>query len=306
MEIKKFDKQDLSDNIELFCDLYHKAFTAAANREIIEQRYFDNPYNELLMYIAMEDGKIVANYSAVPIRVIVDGTERKAALSLNTMTDSEYAGKGLFTKLANALYEYLSSNGYAMIIGFPNFMSNRTFNTRLGWKTVLEIPTLKLNLKEINVREETASMPFTDSFDGLICDNVLDDIHVALSSEYLAWRFKKNKEKHYNVLSIDERNWLIYQFYNDEINITAINSNDKMKEQKLIARIIEIGKKEDFTCVTTWCKLNTERHSNLEKLGFRLNSPIRTFGLRCFDETIAEKVYDPRKWSIQMGDDNTY
>lgn len=306
MEIKKFEKRDLQANMDLFCDLYHKAFTAAANREIIEQRYLDNPYGELLMYIAMENEKIVANYSAVPIRVIVDGFERKAALSLNTMTDPEYAGRGLFTKLATALYEYLADNGYAMIIGFPNYMSNRIFNTKLGWKTVLEIPTMKLDLNMIDYPKDKGNMSFSNSFEGLVCDAVLDDIHVVLSNEYLAWRFKNNKEKHYNALTIGKDNWLICQFYNDEINITEINCSDRIKEQLLIARIIEIGKKEGFSSVTTWCKLNTERHSDLEKLGFRISAPIRTFGLRCFDEAIAEKVYDPRKWSVQMGDDNTY
>ena len=306
MDIRKFDKKALLDNLDLFCDLYRKSFTAEANREIIGQRYLNNPYDELLMYIAMDDDKIVANYSAVPIRIVVDGIERKAALSLNTMTDPMYAGRGLFTKLASALYDHLSDNDYAIIIGFPNALSNRIFNTRLGWSTVLEIPTLSLDLNKTSIQQTCADVTYFDSFEDLEGATVLEDIHVALSREYIAWRFQNNKEKEYNALSIDKGNWLIYQFYDNEINITEINCSDRTKEERLIEKIINLGSKEGFASVTTWCKLNTARHSYLEKRGFQLSSPIRTFGLRCFDVSIAGKVYDPRKWCIQMGDDNTY
>ena len=129
MEIRKFEKADLSQNMDSFCALYHRSFTATANRAIIEQRYLDNPFEELLMYVAIDGGRIIANYSAVPIRVVIDGEIWKAALSLNTMTDPDYAGRGLFTTLATAMYEYLSSNGYALIMGFPNYLSNRTYKT---------------------------------------------------------------------------------------------------------------------------------------------------------------------------------
>lgn len=305
MEIRKFEKADLSQNMDSFCELYHKAFTAAANREIIEQRYLENPFEELLMYVAIDNGRIVANYSAVPIRVVVNGEVRKAALSLNTMTDPEYAGRGLFTTLATALYDYLSSNGYAMIIGFPNFMSNRTFNTRLGWRTVLEIPTLKLDLETCRLSEENEQV-IASSFDSISRGVESKQIHVDLSTEYINWRFRDNKEKQYNVHSLDNENWLIYQFYNDEINITEINCVDTCNEQELIQRLISVGKKKGYKYITTWRMTNTESHSYLEKVGFRMSSPIRTFGLRCFDGSISDYVYDPRNWLVQMGDDNTY
>lgn len=306
MEIRKLNQKDLLNNIESFCDLYRKAFTAPVSRTIIEQRYLENPYKELLMYVAVDNGKIIANYSAVPISVYVDGIERKSALSLNTMTDPEYEGRGLFTKLATALYEHLANNEYAMIIGFPNNIANHVFNTRLGWSTVLEIPTLKLPLNTCQIAVDDKNTTFSDTFDGLISNEYLDYIHVSLSEEYVAWRFRNNKEKQYRVLSLNNSNWLVYQFYNEEINITEISCDDKNSEQMLISKIVSLGKREGYSYITTWCKINTERHNYLEKMGFRISSPIRSFGLRCFDESIKKAVYDPRKWFIQMGDDNTY
>ena len=61
---------------------------------IIKQRYIDNPYEDLLMCVAEDKGKIIANYSAVPSIVEIDGFLYKAAQSLNTMTHPDYSGRG--------------------------------------------------------------------------------------------------------------------------------------------------------------------------------------------------------------------
>lgn len=304
MRIVKYGKQDLGANMEAFCELFHKVFTAKANPEIIEQRYLHNPHDDLLMYIAEDDGKIVANYSAVPLMISVDGKLHKAALSLNTMTDPAYAGRGLFSTLANELYDYMQQAGYAVIIGFPNNLSNRTFNNWLGWKTIYEIPTLKLDLNSVKIK--TSNYHFYDGFDKAFIANSKGSIFVNRSSEYLEWRYKNNKEKEYRYISIDNENWAVVHFYGEEVNITDIVSNDKTKEQALILRIIQIGIENHFKYVTLWYKTNTQTHGFLEKTGFRLSAPIRTFGLRCFDETIADAVYDASNWWIQMGDDNSY
>ena len=305
MELRKFDKQDLIDHMDSFCALYRKAFTAAADREIISQRYLENPYDELLMFTAMDRGRIVANYSAVPLRIVVDGTERKAALSLNTMTDPQYAGKGLFTTLAEALYDHMANSGYVMIIGFPNYLSNRIFNARLGWKTVYEIPTLKLSLGSAD-GDGSDTFPFREDFEAISGGPDDPRIHVSLSEEYIRWRFQNNKEKQYRVLAVDRENWLIYQFYQDEINMTETRFSDKLKEAALIRKLISIGKANGSGYITTWCPVNTDTHGRLEKIGFRLSAPIRCFGLRCFDDSVCEAAYDHRNWRVQMGDDNTY
>lgn len=306
MKIKKYDSESLYQNIDLFCNLYNKTFTAVVNREIVEQRFLENPYDDLLMYVAIEEGRIVANYSALPLRVVVDGIERKAAIAVNTMTDSDYTGRGLFTTLAKALYEDLEKKGYAFIMCFPNYMSNRILNTRLGWKTVYEVPTLKLSIASFGEVTIDTKAVLSQPNEGFCEEKNENRVYVKMSSEYMTWRFTKNKDKHYKVLFADNDNWLIYQFYNNEINITIISCTDRMKEKALIQRVISIGKCKKYDYITTWCMVNTETHSFLEKLGFRLSSPIRTFAIKCFDESIASTVYDYRSWRIQMGDDNTY
>jgi hypothetical protein len=295
----------MSREMESFCRLYTTVLTAPADREIMEQRYLSNPFGDLLMYVAIDEGRIVANYSAVPVEVTVDGETRRSALSLNTMTHSSWAGKGVFPKLAAALYDDIRARDYAMIIGFPNYLSNRIFNTRLEWKTVYEIPTLKLALDgtETKTAEPVA---FRDCFAGLKDNSGVSRVHIRLSPQYLAWRFRDSKEKRYHVLAVDEQNWLICQFYRKEINITELCCTDPEARNCLVDQAIAAGRQAGMEAVTVWAMANTELHSKLERKGFRLSSPIRTFGLRCFDSALSGIVGDWRNWFVQMGDDNTY
>lgn len=304
MEIKKYSKDDLSGHLDEFCELFHKVYTAPADREIISQRYLDNPYGDLCMYVALEGNRIVANYSVVPINVLINGRPCRAALSLNTMTDPEYEGRGLFTTLASGLYNDLEKSGYAMVIGFPNFMANRIFNSRLGWKTVLEIPTLKLSLNDIDPPGgEELKEGF---FEGMTFSGDADFCNAEMSPEYINWRFKNNREKNYKVLSIDSSNWIIYQPYNNEINLTKLSATDISNAKRLIEAVASAGKAGGYESLTAWSRINSGVHDLMEKTGFRVASPIRTFGLRCFDASVFETVSDPRKWSLQMGDCNIY
>ena len=144
MELKALTKEELYERIQQFCDLYHSCFNDKIDATIIEQRYLQNPVGDLCMYIALENDSIIANYSVSPAMLQIGEKQIKCALSLNTMTHPDFVGKGLFVELAKRLYGDLKQQGYGMVYGFPNYISNRTFCTKLGWKDIYEIPTLEL------------------------------------------------------------------------------------------------------------------------------------------------------------------
>lgn len=306
MKIESFSKKDLIKNAERFCDLYTKVFTAKMNKEILLQRYISNPFEDFLMFVAIEDDNIIANYSAVPVALIVGGEERKAALSLNTMVAPEYQRKGLGIILARELYTYMLEQNYDLIYGFPNCNAGRMFNEGLGWQTIYEIPTLKLSIRNREKIYHIGLKIEEDKFDNLTGNIFEDTIYVKMSEEYISWRFKNNKEKEYHSLSIDKDNWIIYQRYKDEINITEINCIDNKKACELIKLVINIGIEEGFRSVTTWYKTNTKMHSRLEMMGFEITSPVRIFSAKCFNKSMTDTIYDYRNWRIQMGDDNVY
>ena len=306
MQIIQFSKNDLEKNAEKFCNLYKKVFTAKIDQEILRQRYIDHYSEDFLMVVALENEKIIANYSAIPIALMINGEEKKAALSLNTMVDPDYQGKGMIILLARKLYGYMAAQNYDLLYGFPNGDSNRMFNDGLGWKTVYEIPTLKLAVSDIKKPYDINCKIEQDKYDCIKGNVLTEKIHTKLSEDYIAWRYKNNKEKQYHLLSIDENNWVIYQRYHDEINITEIDCSDNRKAHELIKAVINIAIKERYAFVTTWYSINTKIHSYLETIGFKIASPVRTFGVRCFNREIEDTVLNYNRWKLCMGNDNTY
>lgn len=306
MQIIQFTKKDFEINIDKFCSLYKKVFTAKIDNEILYQRYIDNGQEDILMFVAVEDDHIIANYSAVPVTLMANGTEIKAALSLNTMVDPQYQGKGIAIILARKLYAYMAEKKYDLVYGFPNCDANRMFNESLGWRTIYEIPTLKLSVADIKTPYSINCEIVQDNYDS-ICGNGIDDkIYAKHSRNYINWRYRDNKEKEYHLLSADEANWIIYQRYNDEINITEVDCSDNRKAHELIKTVVNIAINEHYISVTTWYSINTKIHSFLETMGFKVTSPVRVFSARCFNKAMENEVYDYNNWKICMGDDNAY
>lgn len=305
MKISFLSKKELLQKIDAYCELSRTCFTAKVDEIIIKQRYIDNPYTDLLMCIAEEGNKIVASYSVVPIKVIVDGHQYKAALSLNTMTHPEYEGRGLLTKLASMLYEKMIEMDYSFVYGFPNNLSNGILCAKLGWKDVYEYPTLELIISKKNtipLKQEKITNDWNS-----VDITYKNKISVIRSAEYLNWRYNDNPLNIYTLVRIDKKNWFIYHIYNTELNITEFHYDDSTESiKKIIQKAIEIGREYNVEKITTWAKINTIEHLAFEKYGFINKTPIRYFGVKKLTYNGNIDLFDYRNWSIFMGDDNVY
>ena len=307
MEIKFFNKEDLKTRVRDFCELSHICFSAPVDEKIIIQRYIENPYQDLLMCIAEERGKIVANYSAVPIRCQIGNKEIKAALSLNTMTHPEYEGKGLFVELASRLYSKMESEQYSFIIGFPNYLSNGIFCKKLDWKNIYEIPTMEKELdgnrkKMIERNAANRKEDWTR-----LCLHLPNQIHISKKYEYLKWRYIDHPTNQYYLLKISDNCWSIYHFYNKEMNLTEIHANENVNENNdMLDQLTNFALLENVKKITVWCQTNTIMHGVLERRGFVNKTPIRYFGAKALAYKEEIVLFDWRNWSICMGDDNVY
>jgi predicted GNAT family acetyltransferase len=91
--------------------------------------------------------KIVAQYALMRLPLSYQGSVIDGAISTATVTDKRHRGKGLFTQLAETLYENVEKDGCKIVFGFPNSQSIHGFTTRLGWFEVNDFP---LHLKIID------------------------------------------------------------------------------------------------------------------------------------------------------------
>lgn len=73
--------------------------------------------------LAWNRGKLIAQYAANPLIVRAEGNELTAALSLDTMTDPNYRGRGVFWETSISLYNEMEKNKFFFIYGFPNSKS---------------------------------------------------------------------------------------------------------------------------------------------------------------------------------------
>lgn len=306
MEIKLLTKTDLETNLQEFCDLYHLCFNDKINTKIVRQRYLENPLDELQMCVAIDNNKIVANYSVSPTILSIGGREWKCAISLNTMTHPEYVGQGLFVKLAQRLNEHLRNEDYGMVYGFPNYISNRTFVTKLQWKNIYEYPTLELqiNNKLDYSKENIVEYENVDSFANI--NSKL--IHVDKNADYLKWRYISKPNVQYYFIGTLSGSWCIYKYYEKMINIVDVNIITANDIYDIIGYLSDKCVLNNLEKMTVWSAINTEQHLIFEKLGFRNRYPVTYFG--CLDLGISKNLdidlFDHRNWIINMGDDNVY
>lgn len=296
-----------------FASLYELCFNQAMDREEVEWRYFKNPQKDIVACFAFDDGKLIANYSVSPVPLYHKGKVIKAAQSLNTMTHPNYMGRGLFVTLAKEVYSFLKNNGYDLVWGFPNYISNRTFVTRLEWKDVLTIPTLEVSLD--GLRHNEAGINVVEDNEILLdytsCLNNHDAIQVNKSNEYLYWRYAIHPHIEYRVFaySVDglhATSRIICKEYKDILNIVDYSIRNTNELSQLLNRVINYANSLDKNKISIWAQLGDDMHLTLEKCGARNTAPITYFGNVLFNENMTDVYSIGQNWMMHMSDDNVY
>ena len=303
MELKALSKEELLERVQQFCDLYHSCFNDRIDSTIIEQRYLQNPVGDLCMFVALEENRIVANYSVSPAYIQLDDKKFKCALSLNTMTHPDYIGKGLFVELARKLYDSLRNESYGMVYGFPNYISNRTFCTKLGWKDIYEIPTLECVVDK-ELPYNSSNIKLDSNFE--TSQVVINRLSVVKSKEYLNWRYKDKPYTQYCMVKTFNDSWMVYKRYQNMINIVELHPECIEDLTDLIGYVSNVVLQSGLEKMTVWSDVNSWEHLALEKMGFRNRYPITYFGACDLNMPKDLDIWDYRNWRIQMGDDNVY
>lgn len=181
-----------------------------------------------------------------------------AVQSLDTLTDFNYRGKGLFIDCAVSHYHKIKSLGVSFVYGFPNKNSFSGFQNKLDWKSLDPLPFLFLPLNPafflsrlpffkflskfyfpFNRRHNFSDSPykielinsFNAEFD-LLWNKFSVNINLSVirSSDFLNWRYCQNPDEKY----------LIYGAYSQDHLIGFIVLNMKRKHGGLIGYVMEL------------------------------------------------------------------
>lgn len=200
--------------------------------------YVDNSAGGAVSCMAVSpDGDDAAVYSIMRVRLLLNGEEVVASQSIDTLTDSHHRGKGLFFKLASAVYDAAGSDGVLLVYGFPNSNSAPGFFKRLGWVrgehppymlylnnllypikkytggfSSLRVDNFVFNwflwVKELWGGDKNASVEDFDSFKDIGYDSLWAKFSKKLNatvnrdSDYMEWRFVKKPGCNYKIKGI--------------------------------------------------------------------------------------------------------
>jgi Acetyltransferase (GNAT) domain len=276
-------------------ELYKETFLnnlSDKNIEQLEWLHFKNVPQEQLVYFAKSHEKIAAIYAAMPAYFkIGNKLDCLACQSLDTITDKDHRGKGLFIKLAKTVYEKAKVNNYKFVYGFPNGSSVHGFIKKLDWKLLDPIPFLikplrlgyflqyvpviKKISKFLNFPLSRGSKPslsknlqiklitnFNEDYNELwnfFSENIT--ISINRNANYMNWRFVSKPKEYYHKFAIYENNVLSgIIVYCNKIKhggnigyIMELICKNEFYSKKLLKHAISHMKKEKVDACLTWC-----------------------------------------------------
>lgn len=127
-------------------ELLKKCFDANGSPRSIEHlrwQYLAVPRRKLYVDFAVTTGtppRLAAAYAVFPLDARIASARRDCVQSIDTLTDAQFRGKGLFLRLAESVYQRCAADGNDFVFGFPNGNSAHGFFKRLGWTALDPFP----------------------------------------------------------------------------------------------------------------------------------------------------------------------
>lgn len=308
MDFKKYKEGDENSII----DLFKRSFNRNISSDYWSWRYRDNPnIIEELINLAWDDNKLVAHYAVSPIQLFIDGFKYNAALSMTTMTDPEYQGRGLFTNLAENLFE--NSKTLDIIFGVPNENSVKGFIGKLDFKLIKEIPMLesKISKKEYRINSNCVLVEkFDERFDELFKSTINKyKIITSRRSEHLNWRFTNNPENEYKILAYMEDDkllgYLVTKIYVGSQMITGdivdILVTNEVVLKELLNFAFSLFQSQNVSSINTWFS-DKKLIKIFEEFGFLASGQYFHFIVRDNKYKKNEELFDFDNWYITMSD----
>ncbi|MBP1925706.1 hypothetical protein J2Z76_001567 [Sedimentibacter acidaminivorans] len=296
---------------EFIIELFNRAFNRQLTYIYWKWRYLDNPnMNTNLINLAWNKCRLAAHYAVSPTVIFIDGKKHNSALSMTTMTDPYYRGKGLFTKLAEQLFEKSTLD---VIYGVPNENSVKGFTDKLNFELIKEIPMFKSKKFNLNYKKNNNCVileKFDKRFDDFFIDMVNEyRIVTCRNSEYLNWRFIFNPINEYKIFSYIENDkvlgYLVTKTYTidstligDIVDILVLNENILKELLNIAFSSFQI---QNVSEVNTWFNDN-ELFKVLEEFEFYKSNKIFHFIVRDNSEKNKEVLFDYNNWYLTMSD----
>ena len=176
--------------------------------ELFAWKHDENVFGPSPMWVAEEDGRVVAFRALLSWEFVRGGEVVRAVRAVDTATDPDYKGRGLFRSLTMHAVEQMRAEGVAFVFNTPNNQSRPGY-LRMGWRDVGRVPAAfcprgpvsAVRLVRSRVPAERWSLPLNvgEAVEGWLnrdtrADAFTEARHVRelrtnVSERYLRWRY---------------------------------------------------------------------------------------------------------------------
>jgi hypothetical protein len=304
MEIRAYKKGDEQDILNLFKLSFGKPMSA----EYWNWRFANNPFSDAMqIHLMWEDDVLIGHYAVSPTQFIVSGELAMGALSMTTMTHPEYGGRGIFSALADSLYNQMKEDDYKFVWGFPNVNSHYGFIKNLGWQDTGIVPMLSLGVNALK-QVPNCNYNLIPNFDDTIALILKDDAPISINKTkaYLNWRYTQNPSAQYKIIQTEEGATVVYKkilSFQDatkfEVDILEINFLKDFQQLQFLLNAI-LQEEQNVIKFNLWHSLYDKNYLLLEKMGFKMTLPLTYLGFCGFDKSV-NGMSDFRNWKLSMG-----
>ena len=323
-EVRPYESGDERDILKLFKIVFKRDMTINFWR----WRFIEGPFGKGIIYLAFDGDILTGHYAVFPTLIKIKREIVKAVFSMTTMTHPNYRGKGIFTTLANAVYEEAYRKGYKLVFGFPNENSFGAFVNKLGWKGfgrinlyVLSFNLTKFHRLEGNLRCKIKQVYSFDDNINKLWESVKDELRISVPriSRYLNWRFVENPEEKYFLFLVNTSDHLegyfVLKKYTNPNNgekyghIIDFLFEDYSYFENVLFYSYNFFKETGVSKVTFWINESIANNLQLAKLGVKKMEMERTyFGYKIFDlqSDFGNELENMENWYITMGDSDVF
>lgn len=288
-------------------------------KKLIEWQFLNNPISKQFVDIAIDEtvNKVAAIYATFSVNFKINNHLHIGSQSLDTITDIDYRGKGLFIKLAKDVYQKAADDGVALVYGFPNGNSIHGFKSKLEWEVLDPVPFMIKPIKtsyfskkisvfkwlpNFNVSfskysksnkfriEEDFSFPemvtpLWESFSNKI------GVAVQRDKKYLDWRYIQKPFENYKIAHCYSENntylgFIVYAIKEKHggkiayIMELVFDLKSQKAGRKLLQYAINEIKRENADCILSWCMDHSPNYNVFKKeFFFKLPEKFRPIEL---------------------------
>jgi GNAT superfamily N-acetyltransferase len=154
--IRPYRPGDEAQLVALFAQVFGRPITAEWWRWKLKGR--PTPVENVWVAAAVADGRVIAQYAGIPVRLQWAGQVRDAMVSVDTMTAPDFRRRGILTALGQAAYARWTAAGVAAVLGLPNQQwGSRT--DALGWQRLFGLGWLRYPLHVERALARAAHVP---------------------------------------------------------------------------------------------------------------------------------------------------